>query len=130
MLAWKAWEFPHENHGILLRLHAPWFSRESMEFSPCFFHGFSMVFPCFQYQGWWGSGRTLLLFYYMLDCSLTSYLVICFCITNPFLTTGGSVRPQAVHDASCINILIYYTILSFPDLWKFCMGNGLPIPFR
>ena len=52
MLAWKAWEFPHENHGILLRLHAPWFSRESMEFSPCFFHGFSMVFPCFQYQGW------------------------------------------------------------------------------
>ena len=51
MLAWKAWEFPHENHGILLRLHAPWFSRESMEFSPCFFHGFSMVFPCFQYQG-------------------------------------------------------------------------------
>ena len=51
MLAWKAWEFPHENHGILLWLHAPWFSRESMEFSPCFFHGFSMVFPCFQYQG-------------------------------------------------------------------------------
>ena len=50
MLAWKAWEFSHENHGILLRLHAPWFSRESMEFSPCFFHGFSMVFPCFQYQ--------------------------------------------------------------------------------
>ena len=22
-----------------------------MEFSPCFFHAFSMVFPCFQYQG-------------------------------------------------------------------------------
>ena len=31
-----------------------------------------------------------------------------------------------MHDASCINILTYYTILSFPDLWKFCMGNGLP----
>ena len=51
MLAWKAWNFPHENHGILFWLHAPWFSRESMEFSPCFFHGFSMVFPCFQFQG-------------------------------------------------------------------------------
>ena len=35
-----------KNHGILLKLHAPWFSRESMEFP----HGFSMVFPCFQYQ--------------------------------------------------------------------------------
>ena len=46
MLAWK---FPHGNHGILLWLHAPWFSRESMEFSPCFFHVFSMDFPCFQY---------------------------------------------------------------------------------
>ena len=49
MLAWKAWEFPHENHGILLWLHAPWFSRESMEFFPCFFHGFSMVFPWFSH---------------------------------------------------------------------------------
>ena len=50
-LAWKAWKFPHENHGILLWLHAPWISRDSMEFSPCFFHGFSMDFPCFQHQG-------------------------------------------------------------------------------
>ena len=46
MLAWKAWEFPHENHGILLWLHAPWFSRESMEFPHAFsmvFHGFPML---------------------------------------------------------------------------------------
>ena len=51
MLAWKAWKFSHENHGILLLLHAPCFSRESMEFFPCFSHGFSMVYLCFQYKG-------------------------------------------------------------------------------
>ena len=45
MLAWKAWKFPYENHGILLQLHAPWFSRESIEFPPCF----SMVFPWFSH---------------------------------------------------------------------------------
>ena len=48
-IVWKEWEFPHENHGILLQLHAPWFSRESMEFFPCFFHGFSIVFPWFSH---------------------------------------------------------------------------------
>ena len=45
MLAWNAWIFPHENHGILLFPHAPWFSRESVEFA----HAFSMVFPWFSH---------------------------------------------------------------------------------
>ena len=51
MLAWKAWKYHHENHGILFQLHALWFSRESMDFSHEFSMVFFMDFRRFQYQG-------------------------------------------------------------------------------
>ena len=44
MLAWKACKYSHENHGILLQLHAPRYSRESIDFSHEFFIT-GMVFP-------------------------------------------------------------------------------------
>ena len=48
-----AWKFPHENHGISLWLYAPWFSRESMEFSPCFFHAFPWISHAFSTRVSW-----------------------------------------------------------------------------
>ena len=40
---WKPWNFALAPCSMVFK--------GSMEFSPCFFHGFSTVFPCFQYQG-------------------------------------------------------------------------------
>ena len=39
----ESMELTHKNHRILLWLHAPWFSSESMELP----HAFEMVFPWF-----------------------------------------------------------------------------------
>ena len=47
MLSWKAWKYPHESPGFLLRLHAQWFSWESMDFP----HEFSVVFPWMSRDG-------------------------------------------------------------------------------